>query len=325
MADDRSLVVGLAESWVGKDVHKLIVDLYNSWYLNTRRKVKMQMDWFWCACTWSAIAIKLGLTDKMPVEISCAELIKIAKEMGIWQENDAYIPAPGDAVLYDWDDDGKGDNTSWPDHIGTVTYVNKNSGYFVVVEGNNNNAVRKRTVSFNGRYIRGFITPKYDENPVTVDLPEGNGKTVNELAHEVISGVWGSGESRRIALESYGYNYREVQDKVNEILNASAVKPSSPIQPVDQPTSKTVKAACYAKRKNIDLAGTYEVVTDLYLRNDAGNNKKALCVMPKGLLVTCYGYYNNFNDKRWYYVEAVVDGVKYIGFCHSDYLRKISK
>ena len=31
--------------------------------------------------------------------------------MGCWQENDAYVPSPGDAILYDWQDNGIGDNT----------------------------------------------------------------------------------------------------------------------------------------------------------------------------------------------------------------------
>ena len=43
----------------------------------------------------------------MPVEISCYYLIEAAKKMGCWQENDAYIPNPGDAILYDWQDNEK--------------------------------------------------------------------------------------------------------------------------------------------------------------------------------------------------------------------------
>lgn len=312
---DRNRVVALMESWIGKNKKQHIIDTYNTWYLNTKRKIAMQTNWPWCACTWSVIAIELGLTNVMPVEISCGELIKLAKEMGIWVENDGYIPAPGDGILYDWDDDGKGDNTSWPDHIGTVLYVNKASGYFVVGEGNYNNAIKKRTVSINGRYIRGFIAPKYVDEEVVRPAPVEPGKSVDEVAHEVIAGIWGSGDTRKSALEAAGYNYREIQNKVNSILNTPTAKP-------DQ-ISGVVKSTCYAKNKSEELPGKYETKTDLYLRNDAGKNKKALCVMPKGTVVTCYGYYNTSGDTIWPYVSAIVDHVIYEGFCSSDYLQSL--
>lgn len=54
------------------------------------------------------------------------------------------------------------DNTGTPDHVGVIVEVHESAGYFVVVEGNYSNAVKKRTLSINGRYIRGFISPKYD-------------------------------------------------------------------------------------------------------------------------------------------------------------------
>lgn len=119
----------------------------------------MAYGWAWCACTWSALAVALKYTAIMPIEISCYYLIERAKQMGVWEENDAHVPKLGEAVLYDWQDKGVGDNTGTPDHVGTVTYVNQAAGYFVVTEGNYSDSVKKRTVSLNGRYIRGFITP----------------------------------------------------------------------------------------------------------------------------------------------------------------------
>ena len=92
--------------------------------------------------------------------------LEAAKKMGCWQENDAYVPSPGDAILYDWQDNGIGDNTGNPDHVGTVIEIHKESGYMVIEEGNYSNAVKKRTLSINGKFIRGFITPKYDDNTV---------------------------------------------------------------------------------------------------------------------------------------------------------------
>lgn len=44
-------------------------------------------------------------------------------------------------------------------------------------------------------------------------------RTVDELAHEVIDGLWGSGGSRKTALTEAGHDYDAVQKRVNDILN----------------------------------------------------------------------------------------------------------
>lgn len=42
-------------------------------------------------------------------------------------------------------------------------------------------------------------------------------KTTTEIAKEVIAGKWGNGATRKKKLEKAGYNYEEVQKKVNEL------------------------------------------------------------------------------------------------------------
>lgn len=320
----RQKVVDLAESWVGKKESdgsfKEIIDIYNT-QKTFPRGTKMLYNWAWCACTWSALAIKLGYTPIMPVEISCYYLIKLAKEMGIWQENDNYVPKAGDALLYDWEDNGVGDNKGNPDHIGVVTYVNESAGYMIVTEGNYSNAVKKRTISLNGKFIRGFITPKYTVNNVSAPAQVAKKDTLT-VAREVIAGIWGSGTARKTALTKAGYDYDTIQKKVNEILNGSAVKPSTPTQSQKQPSAKKVTATCSAKKKDVSLKGTYKTTADLYMRNDAGTNKKALVVIPKNTKVKMYGYYNVSNGAKWFYVQVTIDGVQYTGFCHSGYLAK---
>lgn len=324
----RKAVADLAESWVGKKEsdgsHKSIIDIYNS-HSPLPRGLKMQYGWSWCACTWSALAISLGYTDIMPIEISCGYLIDAAKKKGIWVENDAYVPDVGDGVVYDWDDKGSGDCTGWPDHVGVVTYVNRESGYMVVTEGNYGDAVKKRTVSLNGKYIRGFITPKYDalrDPNHTQAADQQGGKDIKTVAHEVITGVWGSGDVRKTLLANAGYNYGEVQALVNQILNGDAVTTTNPVQDQNQPIGSKVTATCAAKRYDEMLYGVYTTTTDLYCRNDAGTNKKALCKIPKGTEVWCYGYYNLSGNTRWYYIQFTMDGVQYTGFSHKDCLKK---
>lgn len=43
-------------------------------------------------------------------------------------------------------------------------------------------------------------------------------KSVDEVAKEVLDGKWGNGVERRKALEKEGYDYDEIQNKVNELL-----------------------------------------------------------------------------------------------------------
>lgn len=49
-------------------------------------------------------------------------------------------------------------------------------------------------------------------------------KTVEELAQEVLDGIWGNGDDRKNRLTAAGYDYNDVQAKVNEICKAAAVK-----------------------------------------------------------------------------------------------------
>ena len=50
------------------------------------------------------------------------------------------------------------------------------------------------------------------------DIIIENRKTIDELAKEVIEGKWGNQPERQQRLEAEGYNYAEVQNRVNEIL-----------------------------------------------------------------------------------------------------------
>lgn len=48
-------------------------------------------------------------------------------------------------------------------------------------------------------------------------------KSVAEVAKEVLAGKWGNGTARKTALENAGYNYSEVQQKVNELCGQKSV------------------------------------------------------------------------------------------------------
>lgn len=69
-------------------------------------------------------------------------------------------------------------------------------------------------------------------------------------------------------------------------------------------------------------AFTYGQTSNVYCRNDAGTNKKALCLIPAGTKVECFGYYTAFSGTKWLYVQFTLDGVKYTGLVCSKYLKK---
>lgn len=213
-----SEVVKIAKAWHGASEangkHKIIVDLYNQ--LNPLpRGYKLKYNDAWCAGTLSAIAVKLGYTSIIPCECSVYYMMKKAQEMGIWDEADNHKPKLGEFVVYDWQDNGTGDNKGNPDHVGVVIKVEGNT--FHVEEGNYNDAVRTRILNVNGKYIRGFICPKYDEEKTTTTTS----KSVEEIAREVVAGKWGNGDLRKKKLEQAGYKYSDVQNAVNNLLNGS--------------------------------------------------------------------------------------------------------
>ena len=50
-----------------------------------------------------------------------------------------------------------------------------------------------------------------------ITTEEGAGKSVDELAREVLQGKWGNGAERKKRLEAAGYDYAVVQKKVNQL------------------------------------------------------------------------------------------------------------
>ena len=160
--EEWAKVVSIAQSYIGCNgrdgSHKKIIDLYNS-HKPLARGYHVKYTDAWCGTFASAVAIQAGLTSIIPTECGCQKHIELFKKLGSWQENDAYVPSPGDYIFYDWQDNGVGDNTGAADHVGIVEKVSGQT--ITVIEGNYSNSVKRRTLAVNGRYIRGYGVPKY--------------------------------------------------------------------------------------------------------------------------------------------------------------------
>jgi len=86
-----------------------------------------------------------------------------------------------------------------------------------VIEGRwGNGADRKKRLAdagYNYAEVQAKVNEIVSGKPATPKL-----KSVTEIAKEVIAGKWGNGSARKQKLTQAGYNYAEVQAKVNQLL-----------------------------------------------------------------------------------------------------------
>ena len=82
-------------------------------------------------------------------------------------------------------------------------------------------------VATNMNIINTYSLAQYDNTSGGVSTAK---KSVDEIAKEVIAGKWGNGADRKSKIVAAGYNYDEVQAKVNEL---SGVK-TAPTKSVDE-------------------------------------------------------------------------------------------
>lgn len=128
----------------------------------------------WCACFISWLAEKLGITDIIPVDMSCNSQISKFKSMGVWHTDRNF--QSGDIIYYDWDRLG---DSKPADHVGIVEKIVGST--LTVIEGNNgeypNDLVRRRTINSASSLIYGYARPKYpvkssaNSSDVNISLP----------------------------------------------------------------------------------------------------------------------------------------------------------
>ena len=193
----RSEVVDTINSFDRSTAHEKVLEIYNS-QEEYPRGYKLQAKDPWCAATVSAVFILNGY-DALS-EVSCIMMVDKAIKRGLWVEADDYRPEPGDIIMYDWQDNGRGDDVGTPDHTGIVVKVSGDK--ITVREGNKNNSIGNRTLDVNGRNIRGYIVPPYEEYSELAepekepeDLPYVVGDTYTVSVHSALNVRKGPGKS----------------------------------------------------------------------------------------------------------------------------------
>ena len=209
----------------------------------------------------------------MPTECGCEKMIELYKKLGSWIEDENRTPNPGDILFYDWNDNGKGDNKGWSDHVGIVETVK--NGKITIIEGNYNEKVARRTIAVNAKGLRGYAVPKYDVEPVEAPKKETTPtKSLEAVAKEVINGKWGNGAERKAKLTEAGYDANVIQAKVNEVLggkkteikvepiigttNPEPVKPTKPVKTLDEIAKEVINGKWgngSARREALEKAG----------------------------------------------------------------------
>jgi hypothetical protein len=228
--DIRNLVINAAKKYIGCG-NKSIVDIYNA-HKPLARGYKVQYTDAWCATFVSTVGIVCGLTDIMPTECGCPKMISLYKALGRWEEGDSYLPSPGDIIMYDWQDTGKGENAGNPDHVGIVEKVD--NGWMTIIEGNYSHMVKRRTLAVNGKYIRGYCLPDYASKATitnmedhTMNIPTlkkgSKGETVRAMQTLLIGygytcGCCGAdgdfGEATQTGLRNYQLDHRLTVDGI---------------------------------------------------------------------------------------------------------------
>ena len=159
----RLQIVAHADSWLGtpegSNEHANILDIYNNHTpLAQGYLVKSSDDW--CATFASCVAIQCGYADIIPTECGCQRQISLWQELGCWEENDNYIPLPGDYIYYAWGEDFNFDDcTGWADHVGIV--IGTAGPFIKVIEGNKDDCVTYRIILRGNYQIRGYGLPDY--------------------------------------------------------------------------------------------------------------------------------------------------------------------
>ena len=113
-------------------------------------------------------------------------------------------------------------------------------------------------------------------------------KTVAQVAQEVLDGKWGNGSARESALKKAGYNYNEVQKKVNELLTKK-----SNLKSIDTIAQEVLDGKWYtgaARKSALQKAGyNYDEVQKKVNEILAKNAEKTLTAVAKEVIAGKWG------------------------------------
>lgn len=197
-------IIDLAKSQIG--VHESPPNsnnvIYNQWYYG---KSVSGPEFPWCAVFISWLF--RGDQSLCPRTASCVNMLA-------WFEQKRQIvkkPQAGDIVFFKYSTNARRTN-----HVGLVVSVSEDGRTINTIEGNTSvtNQDNGGKVMQRNRYsnIVAYARPRYEGTQIETH------KTNEEIAKEVIDGKWGVGAERKRRLIQAGYDYKEIQKIVNDML-----------------------------------------------------------------------------------------------------------
>lgn len=183
-------------------------------------------------------------------------------------------------------------------HTGIVIKVDDNKVY--TIEGNSGDMVKDHSYNKEGnKKIAGYGRPRWSIEEVASNIEQPTQKPQNatklseeEIALQVINGMWGNGKERKQRLTEAGYDYDAIQKIINKKLGSS----SKPAPVVSEPAVKKPKT----------FTGIVNTIKDpLRIREGAGTQFRVLRLLPKGSKIELYTEKVN----GWY---KLADGSGYV-------------
>ena len=168
--------------------------------------------------TWTKAGVKVTKALCTQYTKEFLDTLKAAgcKKLGIYSNLDYY------KNYYDWSQLSEYRKNLWlADYTGgpDVECAIQQTGSTGKVSGINGN------VDMNTLYEESMLSN--DEDKSDGDAPVTGTKTVDEIAKEVINGLWSNGDERKQKLTAAGYDYSVVQNRVNEILGGGTSSSSA--------------------------------------------------------------------------------------------------
>ena len=168
--------------------------------------------------TWTKAGVKVTKALCTQYTKEFLDTLKAAgcKKLGIYSNLDYY------KNYYDWSQLSEyrknlwlADYTGGPD-VECAIQQTSSTGKVSGINGN---------VDMNILYKESMLSN--DEDKSDGDAPVTGTKTVDEIAKEVINGLWSNGDERKQKLTAAGYDYSVVQNRVNEILGGGTSSSSA--------------------------------------------------------------------------------------------------
>lgn len=215
-------------------------------------------------------------------------------ECDIWQHGTTTVPGinnkvdTNDGYIFDFSKEEKIESISKPASKPLLKKSNEEVAKDVIAGKYGNGEDRKKKLKEAGydydavqSIVNKLVAPKQETKPK---------KSNEEVAKDVIKGLYGNGEDRKKKLTDEGYDYNAVQSIVNKLVNTGS-------------NSKSKVAP--AQSRDNSLTGGYIVTASaLNMRYTPGllTNTNVIRVLNKGQVVQNYGYYSTINGVKWLYV-----------------------